>query len=210
MKVKKDRLLNYSQIENEFKNAKSQILIELENNNPELVKIKLEIAQSIKKELELKNFLKSCLYENDEEKCLVENELADLIEEREEHENGSLKKIKTTNEEIVKEKMKLEYKGLEELKQQDSAEIKHDEDRVQLLRESTVQFIQDKIVNTENSITQKSSELKNHKENSDINNIKMNVMLSEVMFLLIYLIAILLTVYVKISKKSLKQLKIDV
>lgn len=109
--MKQNRELNYSHIEAEFEKARSQILSEIENNNPEFVKIKLDIAQMIQKELDLKNFLKNCLYENDEEKCLVENELADLMEEREDLENSSLKKIILMNTKIVNEKMKLEYEG---------------------------------------------------------------------------------------------------
>ncbi len=75
------------------------------------------------------------MYENDEEKCLVENELAELAEIREILENGRLKELRESHKQTVDENMIREYRGLDELKEQDTLELNEDSERIQTLRE---------------------------------------------------------------------------
>ena len=73
----------YALIESEFEKARQQMLAELEANDAQLAALRAQRDENEANEHKLRTFLSQCLYENDEEKCLVENELTDLIEVRE-------------------------------------------------------------------------------------------------------------------------------
>jgi hypothetical protein len=47
------------------------------------------------------------LFENDEEKCLIENELAEMIEVRERVEQGRLRELRAKHEHEVNERLKV-------------------------------------------------------------------------------------------------------
>lgn len=180
--AKKAKEESYALIEIEFEKARALLIAEAEKNDAEFVKLNLECAQSSHKELELKDFLKSCLFENDEEKCLVENELAEMVESRERLEQGRLRELRARHEHDVNEKMKVEYKGLEELKEQDVAELKGDEDRIQLLSESSIMRIQECIKEKEASVASRNGELKSAHQMAEVNRLKMNMLLVRVSF----------------------------
>ena len=91
----------------EFEKARGLLVAEAEQNDGEFVKLNLEVAQSSHKELELKDFLKNCLFENDEEKCLIENELAEMVEVRERVEQGRLRELRAKHEHEVNERLKV-------------------------------------------------------------------------------------------------------
>ena len=82
-KVKAQKEKSYGIIEIELEQARQQMLAEFEANNSDLIRARKEIEEIADKEIKLKQFLNDCLYENDEEKCLVENELTELVENRE-------------------------------------------------------------------------------------------------------------------------------
>lgn len=176
--IKRSKQENYNLIEIEFEKARLLMISESEQNDPELVELKLMTAQSSKKEFDLKKFLEDCLYVTEEEKCLIENELTELCEQRENLENGKVKFLKEKCKKMVDEKIEVEYKGLEDLKKHDLAEIKEDECRIELLYESTIKRIQESIKSTEESVFTNNIELKGLHEIAEMNRIKMNSLLS--------------------------------
>jgi hypothetical protein len=78
---------------------------------------------------------------------------------------------------------KVEYKGLEELKEQDLAELKQDEDRIQLLVESSIRRVKENIKEREESVARRNGELKSLKQMAEVNRLKMNMFLVRVSFL---------------------------
>jgi len=77
---RKEKADNYALIESEFEKAKLILANNFNESSEQLVQIKQNIENLSMDESKLKQFLVDCLYENDEEKCLVENELTDIIE----------------------------------------------------------------------------------------------------------------------------------
>ena len=77
---------------------------------------------------------------------------------------------------------KVEYKGLEELKEQDLAELKQDEDRIQLLVESSIRRVKENIKEREESVARRNGELKSLKQMAEVNRLKMNMFLVRVSF----------------------------
>ena len=182
--VKMSKQQSYVLINSEFEKARVQLIAEMEAASAEFVQLKLEIAQSMQKELELKSFLNNCLYENDEEKCLVENELTELIETREALEEGRLEELRQLHQRLIDDHMKKEYQALDELKQQDQAEIDQDEDRIQVLRESTIKNVQDSIKFNEHNMKNRQIELRNLQEMAVIHNKKMGFLMNQVIILI--------------------------
>lgn len=129
-------------------------------------------------ESKLKQFLVDCLYENDEEKCLVENELTDIIEEREKLED-LLEELKRNNLMIVEQSMLEEYKGLEALKEQDNSEIKQDDERLQILIESSAKNMLTLIQQKRNEINTDQSQLKILNNELTANSKTLNSLLNE-------------------------------
>ncbi len=117
------------------------------------------------------------MYENDEEKCLVENELAELAEIREILENGRLKELRESHKQTVDENMIREYRGLDELKEQDTLELNEDSERIQTLREGSVRMIQEKIRECEESVASQNVRLKGLAEVAEVNRARMNALL---------------------------------
>ncbi|CAF0917996.1 unnamed protein product, partial [Brachionus calyciflorus] len=176
-KVRKTKFESYILIENEFKKAKEQMLQEFENE-PTLLAFKIELENLISKEDDLKKFLQNCLYENDEEKCLIENELSELVELKEQMEH-KMDELRNDNSKRIEKIMEQEYQGLEELKKHDLEEIKHDEERINLLYESSTKYLIDSIQNLNQSIIYKKTELKNLQLDAQTQNKKMNQLLAE-------------------------------
>ncbi len=177
--VKREKENNYLIIETEFKKAKQQMINHFEINNQDFLLNKKELDEICDKELNLKKFLEDGLYENDEEKCLVENELTELLEAKECVED-KLDDLRAKNMQIVEQQMSLEYKGLNDLKAQDLEEIKQDEERINLLYESSIENIENmmKAKHLESINTQ--NELKKLESNHQMQMKKMNELLAEV------------------------------
>ena len=142
--------------------------------------LKQELNDHLNKENDLKELLGNCLYENEEEKYLIESELADLIKAREIIENVKLKELRSKHDDLVNKKMEIEHKGLADLKAQDKLEIKQDEERIEMLSESSIKRILYAIKEAEDSISEKNNELKNLYEIAEVNQIKMNMLLTRV------------------------------
>ncbi len=117
------------------------------------------------------------MYENDEEKCLIENELAELAERRATLENGRLKELREGHRRAVDANMSEEYRGLDELKEQDALEMKGDAERIQALREGSVRAIQEGIRDTEESVASQNVRLKGLAEVAELNQARMSALL---------------------------------
>ena len=176
--MKEQKQKSYEIIENELEEARTQMLDEYELKNADLIRIKQEINEILDKETKLKEFLSQCLYENDEEKCLVENELTELVETRESLEERC-EEMRNLRKKYVDEQMKVEYKGLDEIKKQDLEEIKQDEERIVLLEESSIKSLQNSIKNYKNSVSDKQNSLKNFENIAELQTKKMNKLLAE-------------------------------
>lgn len=183
--IKKSKFDSYDLIEKELKLAEQKIIDQFEQNNENVVAINSELALMTEKESQLRCFLTNCLYENDEEKCLVENELTDLVEQKEQLDE-KLNEIRSNFEIDLKKQMEQEYLGLEELKKQDLEEIRQDEEQINLLYESSTKYLMDLISNLNQSIVYKSTEIKSLQLEADGHNKKMNQLLAEVRFVLIF------------------------
>ena len=179
--MKKSKAESYTIIESEFKKAKEQMIQNFENDQNVCV-IKIELADLVDKETNLKKFLQNCMYENDEEKCLVENELSEIVELKEQLEQ-KLDQFRTSNLVLIEKQMEQEYSGLDELKKQDLEEIKQDEERINLLYESSTKFLIDSIQNLNQQIIYKNTELKSLELDANTQSKKMNQLLAEVVFL---------------------------
>ena len=177
--VKKEKENNYLIIETEFEKAKQQMINDFETNNQDYLKFKQELNEICDKELNLKKFLEDGLYENDEEKCLVENELTELLETKENVEE-KLDEMRMKNMQLIEQQMSMEYKGLNDLKAQDLEEIKQDEERINFLYESSIENIENmmKAKHLESINTQ--NELKKLECNHQMQMKKMNELLAEV------------------------------
>jgi hypothetical protein len=177
--VKQEKKNNYLIIEAEFEKAKQQMINQFETNNEDFLRSKQELSEICDKEFNLKKFLEDGLYENDEEKCLVENELTELLETKETVED-KLDDMRAKNREHIEQQMSLEYKGLNDLKEQDLEEIKQDEERINLLYESSIENIENmmKAKHLESINTQ--NELKKLECNHQMQMKKMNELLAEV------------------------------
>ncbi|RNA18436.1 hypothetical protein BpHYR1_001131, partial [Brachionus plicatilis] len=180
-KVKKSKFDSYELIEKELKIAEQKLIDEFEQNNESMRAINAELANIAEKEDQLRSFLINCLYENDEEKCLVENELTDLEEVKEQFED-KLNELRSNFKKDFEEQMQQEYNGLDELKKHDIEEINHDEERINLLYESSTKYLMDLINNLNQQISVKSNEMKSLQAQSDSQNKKMNQLLAEVCF----------------------------
>lgn len=194
--IKKSKFDSYGLIEKELKIAEQKIIDEFEQNNENIVAIKSELVLIAEKESQLRCFLTNCLYENDEEKCLVENELTDLIEQKEQLDE-KLNEIRSHFQIDLKKQMEQEYLGLDELKRQDIEEIRQDEEQINLLYESSTKYLMDLISDLNQSILYKSTEIKSLQLEADSHNKKMNRLLAEVSFILINL-----NLYVNYAQKK--------
>jgi hypothetical protein len=177
--TKKQKLQEYALIEKELEAARKQMIEQFESNNLDLVNAKREKEDISSQEAKLKIIIENSLYENDEEKCLVDNELSELRLKREYLEK-SINALRLIYLDELNKKMSLEYKCLSDLKAQDLDEIKQDEDRISLLEENSIRFLLDKISAHKKSVLENENQLKSLESVTKINNKKMNELLNEV------------------------------
>lgn len=178
-KVRKSKFESYELIEKELKLAEQKLMDDFDQNNDVMKALNAELANIGEKEDQLRSFLTNCLYENDEEKCLVENELTDLIEQKDQYEE-KLSELRSNFKIDLEKQMEKEYTGLEELKKQDLEELKQDEERINLLYETSTKYIIDLINNLNQTVVYKSTEIKSLQLEIDSQNKKMNQLLAEV------------------------------
>lgn len=178
-KVRKSKFDSYELIEKELKLAEQKLMDDFDQNNDVMKALNAELANIGEKEDQLRSFLTNCLYENDEEKCLVENELTDLIEQKDQYEE-KLSELRSNFKIDLEKQMEKEYTGLEELKKQDLEELKQDEERINLLYETSTKYIIDLINNLNQTVVYKSTEIKSLQLEIDSQNKKMNQLLAEV------------------------------
>jgi hypothetical protein len=179
VEIIKQKNQEYAIIENEFEKARLQMFEQFASNNKEFINSNSELQIINEQEIKLREILEKCLYDNDEEKRLVENELADISLNKERVQN-IIEKLKQTNSNEINEKMASEYKSLNDLKRLDLEELKQDEERIVLLEENSIQYLLNKIDTHENSLKEKEANLKQLETKNKLQSKKMNELLNEV------------------------------
>jgi hypothetical protein len=148
LKAEKENL--YSLIELEIQNTKI-------NMDKELIDVKTrfqnEIANLIKQENNMIKLLDEKLYENNEEKDLIEKELKNLIVERNQIDK-EIEKLKL-KENAIKESIMIEYEGLKELKERDLEELIQEEEHLKNLCDNS-------LINLEKLFETKSADIKSN------------------------------------------------
>ena len=177
--VKTQKEKNYELIEAEFERARLQMIAQLENRNQEFLKWRLERKELAEKEFKLRKFLDDGLYENEEEKCLVENELSELTEPIIKL-NSQIEQTSAMHKKYVDDQMSSEYQALEELKNQDSHEIRQDEEQIGLLYETSIKNIKNLVEIKKTNVLDRQHKLKCLQTTADLQSKKMNELLIEV------------------------------
>ena len=182
-RVKQQKNDEYNLIEKEFELVYKQSVAQFESNNAECIRCNLEIHTIADQESKLKEILEKGLYENEEEKCLVEKELAEIGASLE-----NLHKVKFNLKQVhlneLNEKMANEYKSLNDMKRLDLEELKQDEDRIQLLEENSIKLLLDKMRSCEKTMHADETQLKQLETENKCYSKKMNQLLNEVNFLI--------------------------
>ena len=169
----------YATIENEFEVARKQMADQFVLNNKDFINTNTEMQKLNEQESKLREFLEKCLYENDEEKSLVENELAD-INMNKENLQSKINQLNQANLNEINEKMTNEYKSLNDLKRLDLEELNQDEERIALLEENSIKYFLGKVTAHKNAINEKRNSLKQLENENKTQNKKMNELLNEV------------------------------
>ncbi len=169
----------YVIVENEFEKARLQMLEQFALNNKEFINSNSELQKINEQEIKLREILEKCLYDNDEEKRLVENELADISLNKE-RVQSIIDKLKQANSNEINEKMASEYKSLNDLKRLDLEELKQDEERIVLLEENSIRYLLSKIDTHEKTLKEKETNLKQLETKNKLQSKKMNELLNEV------------------------------
>jgi len=169
---------NYALIHKELETVKENMVKECLEGDSTISQIKSELRELGENESKLRTFLNECLYENDEEKCLVENELGDLIEQREHMENQVWK---LTNEYLnaIELKMQSEYEAFEQLKRQEAEEIRQEEERIDLLVNSSVAHLKELIEKKREQIQDEQRVVRTLKNKAEASAKQLNEFLAE-------------------------------
>jgi len=175
----KQKSQEYATIENEFEVARRQMVEQFALNNKEFINSNLEMQKINEQEIKLRELLEKFLYENDEEKSLIESELAD-INLNKANLQSIINKLYQTNLNEINEKMVSEYKSLNDLKRLDLEEFKQDEERISLLEENSIKYLLDRVNAQKYSVNEKENNLKLLESNNKLQNKKMNELLNEV------------------------------
>ncbi len=169
---------NYELIRKELDTIKENTMRECLQSDSILGRIKLDLKELDENELKLRTFLNECLYENDEEKCLVENELGDLVEKREQLENQI---VKLSNEYLsaIEQKIQSENEAFEELKRQDEEEIRQEEERIDLLVNSSIAHLKELIERKRDQIQDEQRVVRTLKTKAESSAKQLNELLAE-------------------------------
>lgn len=166
---------DWSQVESELRFERDKMLAKFEMSADDAAKLDELNA----KEASLKDVLDRSLYENEDEKLLVVNELADLSEIK----NNLLESVQNKRREfvaMVDGQIESQQRALDELKRADLEELAQEEERVKLLYESSMTYLQDSINSLRQNIKLKQQNLQTLEYSTQMNNKNMNQLLVEV------------------------------
>lgn len=166
---------DWSQVESELRLERDKMLAKFEMSADDAAKLDELNA----KEASLKDVLDRSLYENEDEKLLVVNELADLSEIK----NNLLESVQNKRREfvaMVDGQIESQQRALDELKRADLEELAQEEERVKLLYESSMTYLQDSINSLRQNIKLKQQNLQTLEYSTQMNNKNMNQLLVEV------------------------------
>lgn len=175
IKLKAEKESIYSLIELEIENARI-------NMDKELITIKTQIqnkkANLIKQENDLFKILNEHLYENQEEKDVIENELKQFEIEKQQLDNEMENvKLKEAN---MKESIMNEFNGLNELKQRDAEEIIEEEERIKTLCDNSLNNLEKQAKKKQEDINSHEIKLNDLNDNLNKSNTVLNELLSQV------------------------------